>query len=86
MLNPARDVNVATRWLAVAAIAVILFVSLALGYGLGHALATRGHASTPAVVATAVATQSTTGSTDQPASVSRMDLQIHEQDYCECNK
>ncbi len=86
MLFPGRDVNAAPRWLAIAAIAVILIVSMALGYGLVPVLAARGHTAAGTAMPTVVATHAAATSSPQYDWASEMDLQIHEQDYCQCRR
>jgi hypothetical protein len=84
VLRISGGVNDRIRWFALAVVVVALVVALGVGLGFVRSGGSNLVPSTsfaPARVVSPVATSAS----DQPASISRMDLQIHEQDYCQCH-
>lgn len=84
MLSISGGISDRVRWVAL--VIIVTALALALGVGLGFAR-TSGSNLTPlssSAPARALSPVATTAA-GQPASISRMDLQIHEQDYCQCH-
>lgn len=85
MLSISPGISDRIRWLAIAVVAIVIALIVGVGLGFFHPWASSVAPSFSSSASAPIASPVPTSASDQPASISRMDLQIHEQDYCQCH-